>query len=139
MDAGMMVIAVAVFAVLAFTLLGGPMVLADWRRKRREAEVARQVALTDALDERLGAVVAPIVKKTLFGPWEVRIAAPLLLPTAQARMLAVIDEMFADGKDAMRDSYRVVLTVPPDPCRAGSGGARCTPGQRLAHTSAGAA
>ena len=139
MDAGVMGIAVAVFSVLVFALLGGPMVLTDWARKRREAEIARQIALTDALDGRLGAVVAPIVKKTLFGPWEVRIAAPPLFPVAQARMLAVIDDVFADSKGPASDSYRVILTVSLEARRAASGGARCTPGQRLAHTSAGAA
>lgn len=139
MEAGVMVIAVAVFSVLAFALLGGPMLLSDWARKRREIEIARQIALTDALDGRLGAVVAPIVTKTLFGPWEVRIAAPLLLPAAQARMLSVIDDVFADSTGIAPDSYRVILTVPPDARRAASGGTRCTPEQRLAHTSAGAA
>jgi hypothetical protein len=139
MDTVMTMTAVAVFSVLAFTLLGGPMLVTDWARNRREEEITRQIALTDALDGRLGAVVAPIVKQTLLGGWEVRIAAPLLSPAAQARMLAVIDEVFADGKDAIRGSYRVVLTVPADGRGESLTGTLRRPRKGLAHTTASAA
>jgi hypothetical protein len=120
METGVMVVSVGVFVLLGFTLVGGPMVLADWVRKRREAMVARQVALTDALDERLGVIVAPVVTKPLFGPWEVRVAVPFVRSTVLARMFSVIDDVFAGREGMESGSYRILLTVPRDSRRAES-------------------
>jgi len=111
MDAGVMVFSVAVFVLLGFTLAGGPMILADWARRRRDAVVARQIALTDALDGQLGAIVAPVVTKPLFGPWEVRMAVPLLRCAVRARMLSVVDDVFAGGEGTTPSAYRIILTV----------------------------
>ena len=45
------------------------------RRERLRGEVvARQIALTDAVHERLGAVIAPVVRRRRRGGWQVRIA-----------------------------------------------------------------
>src|SRR5512144_515687 len=98
MEREAMVVSLVTFGLLMFTLIGGPMVLADWRRKRRETVIARQIALTDALDGRFGPIVAPVVMKPPFGPWEVRMAMPFLRSGVLARMLAVIDDVFADGE-----------------------------------------
>lgn len=111
MDAGVIVISATLFVLLAFTLVGGPMVLTDWVRKRRQAVIARQIELTDALDGRLGAMVAPVVTKPLFRPWEVRIAVPLICSSVQARMISVIDDVFAGGEGVTPSAYRIILTV----------------------------
>ena len=50
----------------------GLLALAAWRDHRREAMVARQVRLTDALADELGPVVAPLVVKPLGGPLRAR-------------------------------------------------------------------
>ncbi len=104
----------AVFFALAFTLIGGPMVLVDWSRKRRETVIARQIALTDALDGRFGAIVAPVVTRSLFGSWEVRIAVPFLQSAVLSQMLSVIDGVFADGGPTPSRAYRIALTVARD-------------------------
>lgn len=139
MDAVVTVFSVAVFLLLVFLLIGGPMVAADWARKHREAVTARQIALTDALDGRLGAVVAPVVTKSLFGPWEVRIAMPFLRSTVLARILSVIDDVFAGGEAVPSSAYRIILTVAEDRRCAGSSRRVHGPAERWAQTPVGAA
>ena len=41
----------------------GLLALAGWRDRRREAIIARQIRLTDAIADQLGAIVAPVVTK----------------------------------------------------------------------------
>jgi len=114
MGASVMMVGSAVLVVLVFTLVGGPMVLADWARKRREAVIARQIELTDALDRRFGAIVAPVVERPLFGSWEVRIAVPFLRSAVLSQMLSVIDDVFADGETMPASTYRITLSVAQD-------------------------
>jgi hypothetical protein len=90
------------------------MLLADWVRSRRQSVIMRQIALTDALDGRLGAVVAPVVTKPLFGLWEVRIAVPLLGSAMLARIISVTHEVFSGVKGKHPSSYRMILSIKPD-------------------------
>lgn len=106
MPAVLMLIGVAV--VLGFALVAGP-VLVDRSRRRRALAVERQIALTDALDGRLGPVVAPVVRKPLWGPWEIRIAVPFLHPAALATILAVVEDTLGGMPDLDSRPYRVVL------------------------------
>ena len=132
MDTGVMVVSGAVVLLLGFLLVGGPMVLADWVRARRQAVIARQIALTDALDAEFGPLVAPLVRKPLFGPWEVRISVPLPGSAVLARIIAVTDAVFADieGKPSMR--YRLDLRVTPTAWRAALGSMAPRSAQRWA-------
>lgn len=139
MDAAVTVLSIAAFLLLVFLLVGGPMVVADWARRHREAVIARQIALTDALDGRLGAIVAPVVTKTFFGPWEVRIAMPFLRSAMLARMLSVVDDVFADGEAVPSSAFRIILTVAEDARRVVSSHPVHGPAERWAETPAGAA
>lgn len=104
----------AAFVLLEFVLVGGPMLLVDWSRKRRQAAIARQIALTDALDGQLGAIVSPVVTKPLSGPWEIQIAVPLSRLAAVGRILAIVNAVLS-GVEGMRErSYRVVLRATQD-------------------------
>jgi hypothetical protein len=94
-------------AVLGFLAVGGP-ILVDRVRMRRTEAAARQIALTDALDGRLGPILAPVVRRRPWGTWEIQIAAPFLRPAVVATVLAVVDELFAGGRTDSR-SYRVTL------------------------------
>lgn len=100
----------AVVPLYVFLWIGIPIVLADWLRKRRQETVKRQVALTEAIDGRLGAVVAPVVKKPLWGPWQVRLAVPFTQPAVVGRILAVVDEMLSASDPMLPDQYRIILT-----------------------------
>jgi hypothetical protein len=65
------------------------------RRGRRQADVrACQIALTDAIHERLGAVVAPLVRRGRRG-WQVHIALPFEHLATMDAVLAIVREVFA--------------------------------------------
>jgi hypothetical protein len=114
MDAGLFVVGLAAFVLLGFVLIGGPMIVTDLARAHRQAVIARQIALTDALDSRLGPRVAPVVTKPFLGPWEVRIAVPLLGPAMLARMIGIVHEVFSNAGEKHANNYRVVLSVTPE-------------------------
>jgi len=117
MDVGVMVISWTAFALLLFVLVGGPILLVDWSRKRRQAAIECQIALTDAIDGQVGAIVSPVVSKPLFGPWDVEIAAPLQQPGTVAGILSVVDEVFGDVVGPGSDRYRIFLTATQDALR----------------------
>jgi len=114
-NATVMVFGGVTLVLFLFVLCGGPMFLVDWLRKRRQEEIARQIALTDAIDGQLGAAVAPVVTKPFFGPWEIRIAVPLHQSGKVARILSVVDEVFPGVEGARSRPYRLFLTARPDP------------------------
>jgi hypothetical protein len=102
------------FAILAtmfapILAVGALMWLAAHRDRRREAAVASQVRLSDALAAELGAIVAPVVRKRWRGSWEVRIAVPLDRPALVARILGVTRA--ALDRIAMPGGYELVLTA----------------------------
>lgn len=133
MDTGVMITSTGAFVALVFVTIGGPVVLLDWARKRREMMIACQIALTDALDGRFGAIMAPVVTRPLFGSWEVRIAMPFLRSAVLAQMLSVIDEVFAGGEVMPSNAYRITLTVAEDSRRAGSKHEMGGPEEQWAH------
>jgi hypothetical protein len=86
-------------------LVGGLLALAGWRDRRGLAETARQVQLSDALADEVGAIVAPIVKRRA-GVWRVRIAVPLGRPAVVARILRVLDRAL---ERLAPDRYEIIL------------------------------
>ena len=114
MHAGVMVFGGAAFVLIGFALVGGPMILVDRLRRRRQTAIERQIALTDAIDGKMGAIVSPVVTRPLFGPWEIRIAVPFHRSAAVAGILCVVDEVFQDVEGAAARPYRIVLTDRPD-------------------------
>lgn len=109
MAIGLTLLALAVFLILVLVLIGGPMFLMDWRRNRRQEMIRRQIVLTDAIGGQLGMIVSPLVRKPLWGPWEVRIAMPFSRSAAAARILAIVNEVLAGTEGMSRDAYRVVF------------------------------
>ena len=66
---------------------------AERRQARRQSEVSRQIALTDALHARLGALVAPVVR--LHGRvWQITVAVPVEQPALVSAVLRTVDEVF---------------------------------------------
>jgi len=92
----------------------GLLALAEWRDRRREAAIARQVRLTDAITAELGGVVAPVVSKPLAAPWRVEMRVPIARPAQVSRIVAI-------AHDTLRDlgvtRYELVLTPEPAPAR----------------------
>ena len=101
---------IGVVAVLGFVVVGGPS-LVDWTRKRKAQAVACQIALTDALDGQLGPLVAPVVHHPPWGPWEIRIAVPLLGPAALAIIVAAVEAVFTRSDGTAIGPYRLLLHV----------------------------
>ena len=114
MQTWMMLISWAEFLLIAFTLVGGPMFLMDWFRKRRLMEIEHQIALTAALDAELGVFVAPVVTKPFLGPWEIRIAVLYVESTKMAKALSVVDGVFAGVLGMNSSSYQIFLSAKPD-------------------------
>ena len=101
---GVLMLAAPVVALIA---LGA---LVDRRRARRDDAITKQIAVTDALHRRFGAVVAPVVRPRGRG-WEIAVAVPFERPAVVAGVLTSVDEVFG------RAPYAVVLQrqAPPAP------------------------
>jgi hypothetical protein len=104
----------------------GLLALAAWRDQRREAMVARQIRLTDAIADELGPIVAPVVVKPLRGPWRVEIQVPVGRPTTVSRIVAIAhDTLTRTGAGR----YELVLT--PEPARVRPLGSATRTARRL--------
>ncbi|OGL11772.1 MAG: hypothetical protein A3I14_08070 [Candidatus Rokubacteria bacterium RIFCSPLOWO2_02_FULL_73_56] len=95
-------------AALPFAALLALLALATRRERRRAEVVARQVALTDAIHRRLGAVAAPTVRRRPHGGWEIALAVPFERPALVQDVLAVALAATAGGQ-----TPRVRLVLEP--------------------------
>ena len=84
----------------------GLLSLAAWRDRRRETVVARQIRVTDAIARELGAIVAPVVRKPLGGPWRVSIQIPVGRPALVSRIVAIAHETLTRSSTS---PYELVL------------------------------
>ncbi len=110
METAPVFLGVMVVSVYVFLWVGMPILLTSWVRKRREMAVKCQIALTDAIHWRVGAVVSPVVETPLWGPWRVRIAMPLTAPAMVGTILAVTHAVLSACGPTDPDRYRIVLT-----------------------------
>jgi len=98
--------------------------------RRRDACVARQIALTDAIHRELGAAAAPIVDRSWSGEWIVSVRVPLQREGLVGTITRITHDVFRrlDREDTPR--LRVVL-IPqePRPVRAISAGPARSAGQ----------
>jgi hypothetical protein len=93
---GVLMLAAPLAAVVALVAL------IDRRQARRHAAISRQILLTDALHARLGAAVAPFVRRR-GRRWQIAVAVPFDRPAVLAGVLTTVDDMFG------RSAYEVVL------------------------------
>ena len=94
------------------TLLGGPMALVDWLRKRRAETVLQQIALTDAIYARYGSIASPVVRRPLWGPRQIEFQAA---PGAAAKVLAAAHEVLSAADGMNLGQYQIVLTSMQEP------------------------
>jgi hypothetical protein len=94
-----------IFAASPVVLTVAILLGAERRQRRVQAEVARQIALTDALHVRLGALLAPVVRRR-GGVWQVSVAVPADDPGIVGSLLAAVDEVFG------RVAYELRLNRP---------------------------
>jgi hypothetical protein len=114
METGPMLVGVVIALLYAVLWIGGPVFVVDWLRRRRREAVTRQIAITDAIDGRVGAIVSPVVKKPLWGPWQVRIAVPFARPVAAGRILAVVHEVLSVADRMNPGRYEIIITPKQD-------------------------
>ncbi len=117
MGIGLMLLGMLVFWLFVFLWIGGPMILMGWLQNRRHEATRRQIALTEAIDSQLGAIVAPVVKKPLWGPWQIQIAVPFARPATVGRIIAVAHEVLSVADRMNPGRYQIVLTPKPDGTR----------------------
>ena len=132
MNPSSLLLAAAMVALYVFLWIGAPILLLGWLRSRRQEAIQHQIALTDAIDARLGPIVSPVVTKPLWGPWRVRIAMPLTRPAPVARILAITHEVLSPPAGVSPDRYRIILTPRETPrrkqrrIRIGQSAGRCS-------------
>ena len=93
----------------------GLLSLATWRDRRREAVVARQIRLTDAIAGELGAIVAPVVEKRFGGPWRVAMHVPVGRPAIVSRIVAIAHETLTRAGSSPYELVLVPETAPVRP------------------------
>jgi hypothetical protein len=84
-------------------------------QRAREAVIARQVDVTDAIHRELGAVAAPVVRKRAWGRWQVQIAVDFERPALVTAVLAAAWTAVARFDPAT--SVRIVLVARDAPAR----------------------
>lgn len=105
-------------ALIPFLAAGGLLWIARRRGRRREASIARQMALTDAIHRELGAAAAPQVWRDWSGKWTVAMAVPLDREATVAALTRITHRFFAKVDHADPPAIRVVLTpLEPRPAR----------------------
>jgi hypothetical protein len=117
----MMVFGVVIASAPVALLIG----LLLWTRRReglRGDVRACQIALTDAIHERLGAAAAPLVRRCRRG-WQVRIGVPFERPAVIEALVAIVLEAFAE-RNHDPQSLEIVLTRRADMAAGRPAGAR---------------
>jgi hypothetical protein len=82
-------------ALVPFIAVVALLVVAERVQRRRGRVTARQVSLTEAIHQELGAVVAPTVEKPAWGPWRVVIPVRFEDPGFASRVLAIAHRALA--------------------------------------------
>jgi len=90
--------------------------LSEHRRAHREREILQQIALTDALHGRLGAVVAPVVHRR-GRVWQVMVAVPFERPSVGATVLQTAHELFGGVRYEVVLSRQAPAVAPPHASR----------------------
>jgi hypothetical protein len=103
--------------VIGLMFAASPMVLtvallaaAERRQRRLQSEVSRQIALTDALHARFGALLAPVVRRR-GGVWQVSVALPADDRRIAGAVLTAADEVFGSVAYELRLSRRAPLAA----------------------------
>jgi len=97
-------------ALIPIALLVTALQLATWRQRVRLAEVARQIAVTDAIHAALGAVVSPVVRRTLWGGWRLTIPVPLDRPDTVTQVVDAAYGAFSAAERTSPTRFEIVLT-----------------------------
>ena len=111
---------------LPFAVVAALLALSAWIQRARAEAVALQVAVSDAIDHEFGSIVAPRVKRRLWGPWEIIIAVPFERHDVIGKMFTLA---YRASSLSNPDRFRLVLTPrnAPLPCSGAHSLASPTP------------
>jgi hypothetical protein len=84
--------------------------LSTWRQRARLAEIARQIAVTDAIHAALGAVVSPVVRRTLWRGWRLTIPVPLDRADTVTQVVEAAYGAFGAAERTRPGRFEIVLT-----------------------------
>jgi hypothetical protein len=107
----MLTLFAVLIAIAPVAILVGLLAWTGRRERRRRDVQDRQIALTDGIHARLGAVAAPVVSRRRRG-WQIRMAVPFQHPAVTEALLAIVLEGFAPGDRDPR-SLEIILTCQP--------------------------
>ncbi|HEU5218193.1 MAG TPA: hypothetical protein VFU23_06010 [Gemmatimonadales bacterium] len=101
--------ATVMIVLIPFLAVWGLLMVARSVERRREARVARQITLTDAIHRELGAAAAPVVRRTWSGEWVVSVRLGLTREATVGTIARITSELFRrlDRQDPPR--LRLVL------------------------------
>jgi len=105
----------AVFVLVPSVVLVAVPRLVAWNRRTRREAVRRQIAVTDAIHAALGAVVAPVVHRRLWGPWRLAIAVPFDRPDTVKRVIEVAYTAFDAPERTKAGRFELVLSPQDKP------------------------
>jgi hypothetical protein len=98
-----------------FGLLVAALKLSSWRQRTRLAEIARQIAVTDAVHAELGAVVSPVVRRKLGRGWRLTIPVPLDRPDTVIQVVSAAYGVFSAPERTSPGHFEIVLTPQENP------------------------
>jgi hypothetical protein len=96
-------------ALFPFALLIAALGLSAWRQRTRLDEIARQIAVTDAIHAELGAVVSPVVHRTLGRGWRLTIPVPLDRPDTVTQVVSTACGVFSEPERTRSGRFEIVL------------------------------
>jgi len=100
-------------ALIPFLAVWGLLVLARALERRRQAQVFRQITLTDAIHRELGAAAAPDVHRTWSGDWVVSVRVALSREATVGSIARIANDVFRRLDRQEPPRLRVVL-IPQD-------------------------
>jgi hypothetical protein len=86
--------------LLPATTLTLTLLAVDRRQRAHAAQIAQQIAVTDAIHRELGAVVTPFVTRRPGGRWRVAVAVPFDSPAIVERVVAIAHAAMARSERA---------------------------------------
>ena len=97
-------------ALLPIALTVAALLLSERSARIRLAECARQIAVTDAIHGELGAIVAPVVRRRLWGRWQLVIAVPFDDLDSVSRVVRAAYQGFDAPERAIPGRFEIVLS-----------------------------
>jgi hypothetical protein len=97
-------------ALFPIALIVTALLLMERRGRIRLAECARQIAVTDAIHGELGAIVAPVVRRRLWGRWRLVIPVPFDDLDSVSRVVRAAYRGFDAPERAIPGRFEIVLS-----------------------------